>query len=114
MSEESTRREVEILRPDGHLTGVRALALKEAGRKVLRAGHDLLVNLSSVQVCDSEGLSSLVAVFRTASDRGRRMGLCAPRYNLRSLLELTRLHRVFDVYPDEEAALASWENGARE
>ena len=95
-----------VLRPEGRLIGETAAAVKEEARGHLKAGHDVILDMASVAFTDSEGLSVLVALFKTASVESQRLALCSVRVNLRSLLELTRLHRIFEVFDDVEAACA--------
>jgi len=93
-----------VCRAEGQLIGDAAKALKEELKERIAAGEDVLLDLSGVTFTDSEGLGALVSVFRAASEAGRRFALCAPRSNFTALLRLTRLQRVFEVYPDEESA----------
>lgn len=96
-----------VVRPTGQITGEEAAALKDRVRAMLLAGEDVILDMSEVVFTDSEGLSALVAVYRTACTEARRLFLTNLRTNLRALLELTRLHRVFDVCDDVEAARAA-------
>ena len=93
-----------VCRGPGQLNGDAARALKESLKERIAAGDDVIVDLSDVTFTDSEGLGALVAVFRTATDAGRRFALCSPRSNFTALLRLTRLQRVFEMYPDESSA----------
>ena len=97
----------QIVRPSGQLIGGVAELFKEEARTLLTRG-DVLVDLSDVSFADSEGLSALVALYKTAAQRKRRFALFSVRYNMRALLRLTRLHRVFEVHENEEAALKAY------
>lgn len=98
---------IAVLKPAGQLTGEAAADLKEQVRGLLGAGEDVVLDFGAVSFADSEGLSALVAIFKTACNEGRRVVLVSLRANFRALLELTRLHRVFDVMEDVEAAVAA-------
>ena len=100
---------VKVLHPEGHLEAANGSRLAEEGREVLNSGRHLVLDLSEVGFCDSAGLSSLVSLFKHSGEVGREFVLAAPRANLVSLLELTRLHRVFSIADDVEAALAAAE-----
>ena len=100
---------VAVLCPRGSLDGGTAGRLKEDARRRIEADEDVVLDMSEVSFTDSEGLSALVAVYKAASARSRRLALARVRNNLRALLELTRLHRIFDVYPDVESARAALE-----
>jgi anti-sigma B factor antagonist len=95
-----------VLSPEGRLLGETATELKEEARRHLLDGYDVVLDLASVVFADSEGLSALVALYKTAATESRRLALCSVRVNLRSLLELTRLHRIFELYEDVESAAA--------
>jgi len=95
-----------VLELEGRLVGENAASVKEEARTILKGGRDVVLDFSSVAFADSEGLSALVALYKTAAEESRRLALCSLRVNLRSLLELTRLHRVFEVYDDAETACA--------
>jgi anti-sigma B factor antagonist len=95
-----------VIAIEGRLVGENAATLKEEAREILKGGRDVVLDLASVGFADSEGLSALVALYKTAAMESRRLALCSLRVNLKSLLELTRLHRIFEVYDDAEAACA--------
>lgn len=93
-----------VCRAEGQLIGDAARRLKDELKEILSGGQDVLLDLAGVTFTDSEGLGALVSVFRSAGIEGRRFVLCAPRSNFTALLKLTRLQRVFDVYPDVDSA----------
>ena len=93
-----------VLHPRGSLDGDAAASLKEEARERLEAGEDVVLDMADVSFTDSEGLSVLVAVYKLAASRERRFALARVRSNLRALLEITRLHRVFEVFPEVEDA----------
>ncbi|ORJ61532.1 anti-sigma factor antagonist [Geothermobacter hydrogeniphilus] len=71
--------------------------------------NNLVVNLVDVRFVDSSGLGSLVSGFKNASARNGSLKLCGLQPQVKSMFELTRLHRVFEIFPDSEEALASFE-----
>ena len=67
----------------------------------------VVVNLSQVHYIDSSGVASLIEGLKASRDLGSRfilIGLSAPA---REVLQLSRLIKVFEVYDDEELALAT-------
>jgi anti-sigma B factor antagonist len=90
--------------PEGQLVGETASGIKEDLRSTLSEGQDVILDLSGIRFTDSEGLAALVAAYRTAFSEGRRLAIASVRKNLEALLELTRLHRVFELHPDVDAA----------
>jgi anti-sigma B factor antagonist len=67
-----------------------------------------VLNLEHVEFIDSSGLGALVSVFKGAGPGGE-IKLCAVRESVRSILELTRLDRVFAIHTSEEGAVESLE-----
>jgi len=55
------------------------------------------VDLSQTSFLDSCGLGALIALHKTACDRGGNVRLLHPQSPVERVLELTRLHRVFQI-----------------
>lgn len=64
----------------------------------------VLLDMEPVEFVDSSGLGAMVAVFKQAREKGG-LELCCLHQNVRSLLKLTRMDRVFKTYPDRAAAI---------
>jgi anti-sigma B factor antagonist len=69
---------------------------------------DLLVDLKEVRFIDSSGLGVLVSGFKNASTHQGSIKLCGLQTQVKSMFELTRLHRVFDIYQTVDEALESY------
>lgn len=67
----------------------------------------VLMNLSQVRYIDSSGVASLVEGLKASRDVGSRFVLFGLSTFAREVLQLSRLIKVFEVYDDEEQALAS-------
>lgn len=78
----------------------RLLATVEGG------GGKLILDLGEVGFMDSSGLSVLVSVLKAVRLRNGEVVLLHLNPTVRSLIELTRLHRVFAICDDEATALA--------
>ena len=70
--------------------------------------NNLVIDLQDVRFVDSSGLGSLVSGFKNASARSGNLKLCGLQPQVKSMFELTRLHRVFEIFPGSEEALASF------
>lgn len=68
---------------------------------------NLIIDLNEVRFIDSSGLGVLVSGFKNASSRNGVLLLCSMQQQVKSMFELTRLHRVFDIYATSDEALAS-------
>ena len=92
-------------RLDAHNSG----ELKSELNRLFEAGNkSVLVELTDVRFIDSSGLGVLVSGFKSASTRQGSFKLCGLQNQVRSMFELTRLHRVFDIYATVNEALESW------
>jgi anti-sigma B factor antagonist len=92
-------------RVDAHSAG----ELKNAIAGLLDGGKaKVLVDLSEVDFMDSSGLSALISGYKAATAAGQSLRLAALRPQVRSIFELTRLHRVFEIYPSVEQGLAGF------
>lgn len=69
---------------------------------------NIVIDLSPVRFIDSSGLGALVSGFKNASSRDGSLKLCGLQTQVKSMFELTRLHRVFEIFPGTEEALASF------
>jgi len=80
------------------LTAAQAAALRESVKTALSPEHQCLdVDLSSTRFIDSSGLGALIALNKTMSAAGGRTRLLRPTPQVLQVLELTRLHRVFEI-----------------
>ena len=92
-------------RLDAHNSG----ELKTQMLKLFEDGKsNLVVDLSDVRFVDSSGLGALVSGFKNASSRNGSLKLSGLQMQVKSMFELTRLHRVFEIYNDAEEALGSF------
>jgi anti-sigma B factor antagonist len=67
----------------------------------------VVVNLSQVRYMDSSGVASLVEGLKASRDLGSRFILVGLSTSTRDVLQLSRLIKVFEVYDNEEPAMAS-------
>ncbi len=65
----------------------------------------VVVDLKEVRFIDSSGLGALVSGFKNASSRQASLKLSSLQSQVKSMFELTRLHRVFDIYPTIDEAV---------
>ena len=58
---------------------------------------NLDLDLSSLSFLDSSGLGALISLHKTLRSRNGTVRLIKPADNIQQILELTRLHRVFEI-----------------
>jgi anti-sigma B factor antagonist len=97
---------VTIVDIDGRFDAVAAPEIKTRLHDLIEEGRNLVVvNLSSMDFIDSAGLGVLVSCLRRAAAEGGDLRLAEVPPFCRSIFELTRLTRVFDVTESLEQAL---------
>lgn len=83
--------------------------LKVEMNRLFESGtKDLLVDIKEVRFIDSSGLGVLVSGYKNAATHQGSIKLCSLQTQVRSMFELTRLHRVFDIYQTIDEALESY------
>jgi anti-sigma B factor antagonist len=68
---------------------------------------NLLIDMKNVRFIDSSGLGALVSGFKNATSNHGTLKLAALQPQVKSMFELTRLHRVFEIFPTTADALES-------
>ena len=66
----------------------------------------IVMNLSKVRYIDSSGVASLVEGLKASRDSGSRLILIGLSTSAREVLQLSRLLKIFEIYDNEEEALA--------
>lgn len=111
MQVESRDREgVKIVEVRGKLMGeAAAVALRRSLRTVLdEGGRRLLVVLWAVPVIDSGAVGELLAALTSARRRGGELKLLSPSPRVEDILRITDLRRLFEIFSDEDQAVASF------
>lgn len=99
-----------VVVPSGRLDVAGAPALKEAiGEAVKNNGPSrLVIDMESVSFVDSTGLGSVIAALKLVRGAKGDLRLAAPNQQVRVVLELTTLDRVFAYYATVEDALTDF------
>ena len=96
--------EVQEERLDAHNSG----DLKTAMLKFYEEGNkNILIDLKDVRFIDSSGLGALVSGFKNAISHQGNLKLASLQPQVKSMFELTRLHRVFEIFPSLTEAIES-------
>lgn len=83
--------------------------LKSEMNRLFEVGiKDIIIDLKEVRFIDSSGLGVLVSGYKNASTRQGSLKLAGLQAQVKSMFELTRLHRVFDIYQTVDGALESY------
>lgn len=80
--------------------------LKDFLQHLLEDGQtSIVVDLTAVRFIDSSGLGALLSGYKNASLRQGSLVLSGLQPRVQSMFELTRLHRVFEIFTSLEDAL---------
>lgn len=103
--------DVTILALHGKLIlGDETLQLGDAIQRLLAQDKkNILLNLEKVSFIDSAGVGTLIAAFSSARARGATVKLTNPTQKFQETLQITRMMTIFEVFSDEQKALASFQ-----
>ncbi len=97
---------VDVIELPANLALPEATGLTESMQELIAQGHrKLVLDLASISFIDSSGLSVLISARKNAASVDGQVVLLNPSAEARILIELTRLHEVFDIFIDKEAAI---------
>ncbi len=101
---------VAIIRPDEkHIDGYMAVDFKSKLNEIIQnGGEKTVIDLSQLEFIDSSGLGAMVSVLKKAGILGK-VKLCGVKDGVKSILELTRLDKVFPIYHSVKEAVASFQ-----
>jgi anti-anti-sigma factor len=98
-----------IVAPTGRLDVAGAPALKDAISEALKNGQPrVILDMEGVSFVDSTGLGSVIAALKQIRSSQGDLRLAAPNQQVRVVLELTTLDRVFPYYSTVEEALTGF------
>jgi len=96
---------IEIVRLSGRLDAKSVEDIKAGMKNLTNAA--VALDLTKVNFVDSSALGLIVSVFRKVQEDGGRFCLFGLSAQVSAIFELTRLHRIFDIYADQEQAKAA-------
>jgi anti-sigma B factor antagonist len=109
MQSRQTDSGVTVLAPSGRLDVTGAPTLKEAISEVVKNGQPkLVIDMEGVSFVDSTGLGSVIAALKQVRSSKGDLRLAAPNQQVRVVLELTTLDRVFPYFATVEEALTDF------
>ena len=102
--------DVTILDCSGKITlGEGTMAVRNKVRDILKSdGKKIVLNLANVNYIDSSGIGELVSTYTTVANSGGQLKLLSLTKKIQELLAITKLLTVFQVFDNEQSALASF------
>ena len=95
--------------PVEDLDGTNAEEFKHDIAPVLATHSNLVLDLSRLHFVDSAGLGSMISCLRRLNATGGDLKLSGMSTAVRAVVELVRMHRVFDILPTKEEAVRAFE-----
>lgn len=96
--------------PGRTIDAANAGEFKNAMVPLLETDGKLVVDLAHLDFVDSTGLGALVSCLRKIHVVSGEIKLCGLTKPVRSLFELVRMHRVFEIFNDVDEAVKSYGN----
>ncbi len=111
MNMDTKRREdgVVVLSLEKRLDAPASPELKKAVRKLVDKGElNIVLDMERIAFVDSSGLGALVSSLKTVTAAGGDLRMAALIPEVRALIELTRLDKVFDIHETVDGAIAGF------
>lgn len=67
--------------------------------------NKLVVDMSTVEYCDSSGLSALLLAFRILQTEEGKIKIAAPQKSVKTLIEISQLDKILPIYDSVEEAI---------
>jgi len=81
---------------------------KKFDKPVNAKSAKIVINLDGVSYIDSSGLATLVEMLKRTRGYGGKMRLSNLAAKVKSLFEITKLEKLFDIYETEEEAVSNF------
>ncbi len=103
--------DITVLKCSGKMDlGENTIALRKTIRRLVESGiPNVILDLSEVYYVDSVGIAELVSSWTQIGKQGGKLKLLQISQKLQEMLEITKLHTVFDIYDKEREAIISFD-----
>ncbi len=100
---------IDVLKLEGRLDASSGKDIKEKVSALAKEKRvNLVIDIGAIDFIDSSGLGSLVASLRSVNKLGGDIKIASLQNPVRAIFELTRLHRIFEIFDDSTAAAKSF------
>ena len=98
---------VVVVLPGGSLDADNAKDFKQEMSPLLGANAKVVFDMSHLQFVDSSGLGALLSCLRQLNAAGGGLMLCGMTKPVRSLFELVRMDRIFEIFDTKADAIGA-------
>jgi len=83
----------------------------------LRKAFDSFININAVKILmdfngvsyiDSSGLATIIELLQRLKKIGGKFRICSMNQKVKNVFEVTKLHKLFEIFDNEEAALKNF------
>ena len=92
----------------GRLVASCSEEFKDAMFERLKESKQIVFNLQKMEHVDSSGLGALVSVLQWVNSNGGALKLCCLQPRPKIVFDITKVHRIFEIYNTEAEALAAF------
>lgn len=76
---------------------------------LLETHTKLVIDLERLRFTDSSGLGAFISCLRKSNAKGGDLKLCRMSKQVRTVFELVRMHRIFDIFATREEAIHAFQ-----
>lgn len=103
------KEDVKVCYAEGDIDINTSPQVKKAFDKLIQSKSEkVLINLQKVGYIDSSGLATFVEILKSVKNFGGKLKLCNLSNKVKSLFEITKLEKLFDIQDTEEDALKTF------
>jgi anti-sigma B factor antagonist len=99
--------------PVDELDASNAADLKRDAGPLLEMHAKLVFDLGRLRFVDSSGLGAFLSCLRRVNAKGGDLKLCGMSKHVRSVFELVRMHRIFEIHETRDAAVRAFQPSQR-
>ena len=93
-----------------HLDASVAEEFKNDMSPIVQANSRVVLDMSSLQFVDSAGLGAILSCLRRVSAANGDLKLSGLTRPVRSVFEISRMHRIFDIFPTRQEAIQAFQS----
>ena len=101
--------DIDVLKLKGRLEASSAKIIKDRVNSLAKQKRvNIVIEMGDIDFIDSSGLGSLVSCLRSVKKGGGDIKVASLQDHVRAIFELTRLHRIFQIFDDSDTASKSF------
>ncbi len=98
--------DVVICVPEGEVNISNSPELRKRFDELInKSEKKVLVDFSAISYIDSSGLATLIELYQRLKKIGGRMRFCSMEEKVRNTFEITKLNKLFEIFPGRQEAL---------